>query len=338
LLVITLIVWSVAFSASAPAQDCNTQVAPADRGPLRAPLDPRPEALPDAATVEAGKRQLIDVLANDKGVPSGSKAELQIEENPGCGEAGVDGQSVWYRGGDNCAGRSSTFKYRAKLFDARTCESEWRSALVTVTVTAAPPRVLSCDIPGSRMVKIDGGQFTKAEAPPELGDFIRLVEEDTFTVAPFCLAIEETSAQEFEKFFTAIPESRKRQEFSEVFEQGADNAGSLPQSSAAATNISHTMAEAYAKYQSEASGRTLGLPTLNEYIAAIWELQRKRPQSPEATFLLVGLRSGSLQWTNSPCAETGNFLTLGPGRAGPITKLCYAQSRRDRMAFRLILR
>jgi hypothetical protein len=359
LLLVLLALSSLPFPTVASAQDCVAPQMTPGRGLLRAPLDSIPLAKPDQHTAEVDRRTRIDVLANDKGVFA--DVELQLEDAPSCGEAGIDGRSIWYQGGRDCMGQSVVFKYRAKLRDARTCEPEWKTAFVTVTVamTPAPPpprpevrpapeprppqiSSVSCDIPDSRarFIKIEGGRFVVAEAPPVLADFARLVEEPVFTVATFCLMVEEISAEEFDRFFRPIGDAQKRERFPEVFEQMSDNnAPSVPGVGAPAVgNISRRMAEAYAKQLSEQSGRTLSLPTLNELVAAVLELQNRRPESPEASLLTIGLRSGNLQWTSTPCAETGSFLTLGPSSQGPLTKLCYNESRNSRTGFRLTVR
>jgi hypothetical protein len=336
-----------AVAGSAYSQDCSPAATP-NSGPLRAPLDPRPEARADLASAEAGKRVTIDVLANDKGVPHERNAELQIEQNPNCGDAGIEGQRAWYQGGPECVGKNVTFKYRARLLDAQSCQYEWRSALVTVTVTSSPAIAtpeLSCEVTDSkwRLIKVEGGQFVKSEAPADLADFITLVDKPSFTVGPFCLMDDDVSAKEFDKFFSAIPESQKHEKFPEAFDGDSNdqNVLNVVQPDAAATGISYRMAEAYASYQRELVGRAVELPTLYELIAAVWELERKHPASPDAQNLSAALRSGNLQWTNTPCPdnpEPGYFLTLGPQVQGPLDAPCYEQTRRGRTAFRLIVK
>src|SRR5262249_21730282 len=103
--------------------------------------------------------------------------------------------------------------------------------------------------------------------------------------------------------------------------------------------ISRRMAEAYAKRKAEATGRSVTLPTLNEYIAAAWELQLKRPGAVETGKFLVSLRNGNLQWTSTKCPDsTERFFVIGPSAQGPLARLCFEQSRRDRTGFRLVVR
>jgi hypothetical protein len=354
-----LIALNIFFLAPALSQDCNSAAGPPGQGPLRAPLDVRPEAVPDSQTIESGKRELIDVLANDKGAPANSSIELQLEGTPSCGSAGVEGRKVWYLGDGSCVGKTIEFKYRAKLVDARTCEYEWRSAAVRVavvapppaptptpTVTPAPARLTSCDIPNLpwQLLKIEGGRFVKSEAPATIADFANFIEEPTFVVEPFCLMVDEVSSEQFGKFFRTVSEAQKRENFPEALEENSAAAPPIAElgQSAAATRISYRMAEAYAKYHSNGSGRSVTMPTLNEYVAALWELQKRRPQPPQATMLPIALRSGNLQWTGTACPDSGtdggNFLTLGPQMQGALSTICYSQSRRDRTGFRLIVR
>lgn len=346
------------FLAPALAQDCNQVSDSTGRGPLRAPLDARPEAVPDSRTIESDNRELIDVLANDKGAPPNVFIEIEVEQPLACGKAGVEGRQVWFVGDNSCVGKTIEFKYRAKLVDARTCEYEWRSASINVAVVAAPmrppvqpappappPRLASCDIPNLpwRLLKIEGGRFVKSEAPASIADFAKFIEEPTFMVEPFCLMADEVSADEFEKFFRNVPEAQKREKFPE----GLENDGGAPSiidplQTAPATRISHRMADAFAKHQSQISNRSVNMPTLHEYVAALWELQKRRPTPPQAALLPIALRSGNLQLTGTPCPESGpndgNFLTLGPQMQGAMSTICYDQSRRERTGFRLIVR
>src|SRR5262245_57141616 len=181
LLVTPFVLSVVLFPTVLSAQECTPPSEAPGRGLARAPLDSFPLAKPDQQTAEVERRTRIDVLANDKGVFA--DVELQLEGAPSCGEAGIDGRSIWYQGGRDCVGQPVVFKYRAKLRDARTCEPEWKTAFVTVTVATipepprpevrpapepSPPKVapVSCDIPNSRtrFIKIEGGRFAVAEA------------------------------------------------------------------------------------------------------------------------------------------------------------------------------
>jgi hypothetical protein len=146
------------------------------------------------------------------------------------------------------------------------------------------------------------------------------------------------SASEFEKFFKTVPEETRRQQFPEFFELGGGKLEAAGEATDPANGISRRMAEAFLRSQGETGGRTVALPTLNELVAAVWELQKARPDSPETGLLIVGLRSGNLQWTSTPCAENGSFLVLGPSTQGALTKLCYDQSRQDGTGFRLVFR
>lgn len=335
--------------AAGSAQDC-TQTPEGGSPPLHA------EARPDELSVEAGKRGEIDVLANDLGAPSDPNVvpEMRLEGTVACGTAKLEGRRVIYEGGPECVGRALNFGYSARLRDPGTCQERWVTGLITVTVTEVPTRIpgppevqgpLSCEIPNVpwRLIKIEGGQFNKADAPVEIADFVKLIGEPSFTVGPLCLMADEVPAQEFEKFFGSISEAKRHEQFQEAFEQGSGNAPLPydPTQSAAATSISHRMAQAYAAHQSETIGRNVALPTLYEYIGAVWELQKKRPDAPETALLLVSLRSGNLHWTNSHCPDNPAptaFLALGPELQGPLATHCFDQARRERTAFRLIVR
>jgi hypothetical protein len=289
----------------------------------------RPQARPDQATAEAGERKRIDVLANDEGVPPESAGPLQIEvKGPvTCGEARVDGRQIVYQGGDQCIGRQVTFGYSVRLQD------ETVSAVVTVTVK---PRSVACESPNAawKWIKIDGGRFERANAPAGVIDFAVLTDEDSFTVAPFCLMLEPVPADDLEKFVGTIPEAQRREQFPELF----DDAGSSPLDSqgGSASRVSRRVAQAYVA-KAGATIRGLELPSLNEYIAAAWELWTKHNDQPEAQAFIVSLRSGNLQWTSTPCGAADSFWTIGPsaGARERLTKLCFEQSRRDRTGFRL---
>lgn len=344
---VTWCVWCIATPAW--AQGCTPTES--DSG-VRPPLVPRPEARADAHSTEAGKRDRIDVLANDVGVRPGPNNNLKIKDQPICGKAGVEGRYIWYKANDDCAGKKVLFEYSAKLQDARTCEDEWRSAPVAITVK---PRAVSCDVPNSnwRMIKVGGGQFTKDEAPERIRDFVKLLNEPAFTVSPFCITADAISAAEFERFFMSISPEQRKKDFPEAAKR-TTNGGSLgdgdpdfvppimlpgSESEGPANKISRRMALAYAKHQSEKKGRALTLPTLNEYVATTWELSTQE-RSRE---FIDALRSGNLQWTSTPCPQTdpepGSFLMLGPGARGPLSTLCYDEFRLDaRTGFRLIVR
>jgi hypothetical protein len=349
-----LLIWLTMATLLVPAaaQECTQN---SDGGASGGPAL-HAEARPDELSVQAGKRGEIDVLANDIGAPSDANMvpEMRLEGTIACGSAKLNGRRLIYEGGSECIGQPLNFGYSARLRDPGTCQERWVTGLITVTVTEAPavppvnppvavnpPGQLSCEIPNApwRLIKIDGGQFNKTDAPPEIADFVKLITESSFTVSPLCLMAEDVSAQEFEKFFGTISEGKRRAQFPEAFEQGSENSRNIfdPAQSAAATQISQRMAQAYATYQSEAISRNVGLPSLNEYIGALWELQRKRPDAPETALLLVNLRSGNLHWTNSRCLETA-FLALGPQLFGSVTTLCFDQARRERTGFRLLVR
>jgi hypothetical protein len=336
---VLIFAWVACLATMAPAQGTPPAGASSGAEPVRPSPALRPEARPDRATAEAGKRTRIDVLANDEGVPDDPNAvpEMKIEGTGICGTAKIDGRFVVYQGGDECAGKQVEFDYSVFLKD------EWVTGHVTVTVTA---RASACDIQGSpwRLIKIDGGHFDKQNAPPAIVDFTDLLNEQTFDVTPFCLLLEPIPSVDMDKYFASLPDDQRHEQFPEFFE-AAPATFTSPGESVPATNVSFRMAQAYAKQKAAAFARDVTLPTLNELIAAAWELQVKRPAAAETNSFLISLRSGNLQWTSTPCSpaggsSSGKFLTIGPTLAanGMLTKLCFEQSRRDHTGFRLVVR
>ena len=107
-----------------------------------------------------------------------------------------------YLGDRTCIGKVVRFGYSVRVQD------EWVTGLVTVTVVeppavpppephvsgpagpAAPGPAVTCDLKDRswRAIKIEGGRFEKANAPPEIADFVRLIDADTLTVEPFLAA------------------------------------------------------------------------------------------------------------------------------------------------------
>ncbi|MBV6486921.1 MAG: hypothetical protein GHHEDOFH_00858 [Pseudorhodoplanes sp.] len=326
--------WGACTSTLVQAQGPVVPPSTSHAEPARPSPILRPEARPDQVTVEAGERKRIDVLANDERVSTDPSVipEVRVDGPVACGTASIEGRFVVYQGGDACVGQRVTFDYSANL------QNEWVTGQITVTVK---PRVIACDIPNPswQLIRIEGGRFDKSNVPPGVVDFADLLDETTFTVGPFCLILEPVLAEDVEKFFGSIPEEQRREQFPEIFETAGTSFPTGEQNQRApATKISRRMAEAYVKQKAEATARNVTLPTLNEYVAAAWELQAKRSNARETNVFLVALRSGGLQWTSTPCGPSGSFWTIGPSAQGPLTKLCYEQSRRDRTGFRLVVK
>lgn len=287
----------------------------------------RPEARDDRATVEAGKPGRIEVLANDIGVTNdGSTPALRVDEQPSCGTTEVDGRAVIYRGGPECVGADVSFKYSVRLL------GDSIAATVSVTVTAA---TFSCDTPGLELpaVRLEGGQFVKSNAPADLLDLLGLLDDQTFTVPSFCMTLDPVPAEAVDVYFNNMSPQERDEKFPETQLQGG-----APSATDASARTSQRMAVAFARRSSDRSGRAVRLPSLNEYVAVAWELYKKAPNSPEAVAFTVGLRTGTLQWTSTPCGAAGLFWTIGPDVNGRMSKLCYQQSRLDRTGFRLAIK
>lgn len=318
---------------------CASRVALAQNSgrPVPAPL---PEARPDAAVAEVGKPVRIDVLANDYGVPSeGQPApEMRIEGIPACATVQVEGRALIFRGGTDCVGADVVFGYSVKI------QGDWLTAAVSVTVKPATAAALGpCDVPEYdwQMTKIDGGTFDKSSMPPGIVDFVDLIDENTFSVAPFCITLDAIPAEPVERYFNNLQEEDRRDQYPELAAQtnipavpGAP--GHMP------ANASQRMALAFAKRTGERSNRQLALPTLQEYVGVAWELQAKHRGAPETDAFLITMRSGNLQWTSSPCGSPGSYWTVGPSTQasaqGKLVKLCYELSRLDRTGFRLVVK
>ncbi|HXI06893.1 MAG: hypothetical protein ACRC1G_12995 [Bradyrhizobium sp.] len=318
-----------------------------------------PEARADSATAEVGNAVRIEVLANDVGVPpQGQPApEMKVDNVPACATVQVDGRALVFRGSASCVGADVVFAYSVKLND------EWQSAAVSVTVRPAgadtprspdtPPRpqdparrppgsVPLCSLPDAdwQMARIEGGTFDKSSIPGAIIDFAELIEDRTFSVTPFCITIDAIPSEPVERYFNNLNEDERRTQFPELATRDAMPPGQADPSRAAA-NASQTMALAFSKRSGERSGRALALPTLQEFVAAAWELESKYPGTPQAEAFLILVRSGNLQWTSSPCGP-GKYWAIGPSTQsssqGRLVKLCYSSSRIDRTGFRVVMK
>jgi hypothetical protein len=293
-----------------------------------APMAPKlkPVAIDDRATVEAGRPTRIEILENDLAIPAGpTPPEIDIVQ-PACGTVQVDGRAVIYSGTSDCVGAEVSFKYIVKLPDDSV------AAAVNVTVTAT---TFSCGISSMQVtsIKIEGGVFNKQNAPPAIADLVAQIDDQTFTVPTFCVTLDAVSAELVDPYFNNMPQQERDDQFPETLLNNAAGGGTDP-----AARVSHRMAQAFARRSSERSGRNIQLPSLNEYVAVAWELQTRRPQSPEALNFIAGLRSGALQWTSTPCAGENAFWVIGPNFQGRVEKLCFNQSRLEKTGFRLAIR
>jgi hypothetical protein len=307
-----------------------------------------PEARPDAAIAEVGNPLRIDVLANDIGVPSdGPAPELRTEGVPACATVQIDGRVLVFRGSAACIGTDVVFGYGVKL------QGTWMTAAVSVTVKpagAAPgpgPRggnvAGGCNVPGLdwQMTRIEGGAFDKSSAPAGIVDFVELIDETSFSVAPLCITLDTIPAEPVDRFFNNLREEDRRDQYPELAAPNSNpiapgTPGRLP------ANASQRMAVAFAKWFGERNERQLVLPTLQEYVAVAWELQASRRGAPETDAYLITMRSGNLMWTSTPCGSPGSYWTIGPSNEasaqGKLRKLCYQQSRLDRTGFRLVIK
>lgn len=311
-------------------------------GALRAqgarPIPPElPEARPDTAVAEVDKEISIDVLANDIGAPSPEQPapEMKIEAAPACAAVRFNGRAVLFRGGASCVGNDVVFGYSVKL------GGEWLSAAISVTVRpASTSPSVACSLPDTdwQMTRIDGGVFDKSAVPSGITDFAGLIEESTFTVDPFCITVESIPAEPVERYFNNLNEDERRNQFPE-FGGGQSGQLSVGRSPASA---SEAMAVAFTKRLAERSGRALALPTVQQIVAAAWELQTKHPGAPQTDAFLILMRSGNMQWTNSACGSGGSYLAVGPSASaqtqGQLVKLCYNASRIDRTSFHLVMK
>ena len=329
----------------------GVSAAQAQSGPLPRPTAPqsKPEARPDEATVEADSDNVLDVLANDSGVPPSNEERpdvvvqrLDDEEarRNMCGTVRGTKGGVFYRASADCIGKTVRFGYKVKLFNAQTNEDEEVYATVTVKVVA---RRLGCDVTNSagRFLKIEGGTYDKAAAPSGIADIVELADGATFLVRPFCITLEPVGTEEFGRVFSRVPDDKKKSAAPEALDKIADQRMSDP---VVATGISQRMAALYLEAYKAGGGQPVVLPTINEIVAAAWELQSRRADAQETKQFLISLRSGNLIWTSSPCDNgRGKFSMVGPEKRGPgqpdvLGKPCYAHEQRYRASFRLVVR
>jgi hypothetical protein len=300
--------------------------------PARPIPELNPEARPDTAVTEVDRSTRIEVLENDINIPSQPRPELRIERSPACGTAEVDGTAVIFKGGPQCVGVDVSFGYSVQLPNGQV------RGLVSVKVKPAAAVAVPCDVPGYEwgMTKIEGGTFDKASAPPNVIDFVDLIDENTFSVRPFCITVEAVPAEPVGIYFDNIREEDRRDRFPELQQQSSAIAPGQDVTGRASARVSQRMALAFASRVGEKSSRKLMLPSLEQYVAVAWELQTRRPGAPETDAFIVMMRSGSLQWTSTPCGS-GSYWTVGPSTQGRLVKLCYEQSRLDRTGFRLAI-
>lgn len=314
-----------------------------------------PEAQPDSAVAEVGREVTIPVLANDVGMPAGEQVpEMRVERVPPCATVQVAGRALTFRGTQDCVGQDVVFGYAVKVRD------DWLTAAVTVTVKPAgsasvpevpsnvprtqdqtPPQVQTANCtspdPNWPLAKIEGDTFNKSAAPAAINDFADLVEDATFAVAAFCITLAPIPADPVDRYFSGMSDDDRRNLFPELSGENAQiGTGQTP------ANASETMVAAFSKWLGERTGRELSLPTLQQYVAAAWELQTKHPNDPQTDAFLVLMRSGSRQWTSTPCGSEGSYWTIGPSiqanSRGKLVKLCYHSSRMDRTGFRLVIK
>jgi hypothetical protein len=183
---------------------------------------------------------------------------------------------------------------------------------------------------------IQGGAYSKDNAPRGIIDLVDLLEQPQFSVQPFCITTEPAPADIVDIFFNNLAPQQRQDLFPESQQRGTISNGLDP--IRASARVSQRMAIAFAKRTGERSGRQVALPTLEEYVAAAWDLQTRRFGTPEADAYLVTLRTGNLQWTSTACGSLGSYWTIGPGAQGRLVKLCYEQSRVDRTSFRLSIK
>jgi hypothetical protein len=316
-------------------------LAQAPAAPVARPVyQMKPEARPDEVTIEAGTGwHKIDVLANDVGVPENQdRPPVGLPRDSAgnmpqiCGTAKPQGDHLVYEAPARCVGKVDRFFYEVELPNARSGQNETVRGIVVVTVVA---RALNCE--SNRFVKIEGGTFDKANAPAGIDDILALVDQTSFTVAPFCMSLETVSAEDFTRGLAGVSASKIQSAAPEMMDKGGGQSGADD-----GTGISRRMAQLYMEGRAQA-GEQMTLPTLEEIVAAAWEQQIKRPDAPATALFLLGLR-GNLQWTSSRCdIGDGKYFVVGPYRSGygrPIAvgKVCHTQERRDRGSFRLVVR
>jgi hypothetical protein len=304
--------------AIGPSASWSQSATPMPQPPLK------PVAIDDTATAEADRPTRIEILQNDLAIPAGPTAPTIQVVQPACGNVVIDGRAVIYTGGSACVGAEVSFKYVVQL------PGDSVAAGVTVTVTAS---TFSCDTRSAGMtsIKMEGGAFDKQNAPGAIADLVAQLDDQTFTIAAFCITPEALSAEIVDPFFNNMPQQERDTQFPETKYNNA------PPSADPGARVSHSMARAFARRSSERSGgRTVQLPSLNEYIGVAWELQTRRPQSPEALNFISSLRTGTMQWTSTPCAPDA-YYAIGPF-GGKILKQCLHESWMNNTGFRLAVR
>jgi hypothetical protein len=141
-----------------------------------------------------------------------------------------------------------------------------------------------------------------------------------------------------ERYFNNLNEDDRHSQFPEF---GGGQNGQQSGAGHSPANASAAMAVAFTKRFAERSGRRLALPTLQQIVAAAWELQSKHPGAPETDAFLILMRSGNRQWTSSACGSQDSYLTIGPSTSadtqGQLVKLCYNAARIDRTSFHLVM-
>lgn len=269
------------------------------------------------------------------------KQIIVLEKEPDCGEAKVAKDSVVYYADPECVGRKVNFEY--VIGYPRAPGAGFKKQLVKVRA-AVLSGIETCGISDApfRFLLIKGGKYSIADAPRPLADLAGLLDTADFEVAPFCITEEAIARSEFDFLVLNIPISKIRAVMPEAL-------SSLPHQRSIsittgrtqrlpATQVSLAMARTFAEEKSEMMEQELVLPSLEQYIAAAWELHTNRPDAPETHSFLVSLRGGLLEWTKTACQNKGTYVVLGPRLDGSrIEKYCFESTRRgSRSGFRLV--
>jgi hypothetical protein len=311
----------------------------------------RPGVAPKPSENAGRARALITLRAGESiilrsglsGTPQSSPLLFKLGKKPACGEARETAQGIVLIARPECAGQTLEFDYTISASSA----APGQQAIVNTTVQALVlSGVTSCGIADApyEFVNIPGGSYLLKDLPASLSDLADLIGIKIATVEPFCITEEAIPAAEMEAFLAMQSIAEKRRAFPEALEGGPPIRALVESgrsSRVPAQSISHRMASAYAKKQSDLTDRGFELPRLEHYLAAAVHLALRQPDLPSTQSFLVSLHSGLMEWTSTSCETTRDaFVVVGTSlQTRLLERYCYAVSQRaSRMGFRLVTR
>jgi hypothetical protein len=260
-------------------------------------VPPPVEVVDDAVETSVGQPVAIDVLRNDRGLPpSNVPLAVEVVAEPTCGSTEVRRDRTIRYDPMTCPPGTVSFRYCVRI-----ASGSCPQATVAVTINAPPAPKIDCNVAqlDVKMIAVSGGRFVHNEAPQGIGDIVAVRDEDMFEVGDFCISAEPMPMSIALQFAQATgthlwPNDQAPPPLA-IFG---------PEAGTQANAVDFANATRIVSWTGQIVGRQIGLPTLNEVIAAAWRITASREASNEnvsasATFL-TALRSPARFWTRTP--------------------------------------